>query len=296
MPDGIQRVTVDEVSGKLPTQNTPSTKNEVFASYSVPTDYDDVHISVAYDNSTGMPATSLTPPDQITYKLFTVFHSEKRDNPNWENPVIAWALAQGYTYPDQNGSFTPNPNSGAGPQITISEPSDNATISSLPFKINVFVFGSSPIARVDLSIDGQFVSSLTAAPYVFDINKKYGDGSHTIAVKAVDNQGQTSDTSISVTFALNSPLTMQEPSDNDSLSFPANLVAESGNSYSSVDFYYQGEKDGPKLIGRATNVSNVENKYRYTYTWVDVLAPGTYRIYAQSNTGVQSAKVKVVFP
>ncbi len=296
IPEGIARITVDEVSGKLPTQYTPSTKNEIFASYSVPTEYDDVHIGVAYDNSTGQPANSLTPPNQIIYKLFTVFHSEKRDNPNWENPVIAWALGHGYTYPDKNGSFTPPTETGNGPQITISEPADNATISDLPFRINVFVFGNNPVARVDLSIDGQFISSLASAPYNFEVTKKLSDGQHTIAVKAVDNQGQTSDTSIGIKIALVSPLLMLDPVEDEHLSFPVSLSAESAKYYSSVDFYYQLDKGGTKLIGRATNTSNIEGKYQYSYTWLDVLTPGTYYLYAQNNNGTATPKIKVFFP
>lgn len=204
-PSGIQEITVDSVSGKLPTQFTPSTKTEVFADYAVPTTYDNVHVGVKIDTLTGQPATELTPPDRITYKTYTVFHSEKQDNPSWENPVITWAEAQGYIYPTGTGNTLPPEANGSGPQTDIIEPSDEATISQLPMRVVVSASATAGIARVDLSIDGQFVQSTTTSPYIFNINKKYPDGQHALVVHAVANDGTSTDTSTVVTFSLKNP-------------------------------------------------------------------------------------------
>jgi penicillin-binding protein 1A len=46
-PKGIIEMAVDRVSGKLPTKYTPSTKKEVFASFNVPKDWDNVHLGIS---------------------------------------------------------------------------------------------------------------------------------------------------------------------------------------------------------------------------------------------------------
>lgn len=205
-PDGIKDVVVDSLSGKLPTQITPTTKTEVFADYSVPADYDNVHQALTIDTATNQPATPQTPPDKIAYRTYTVFHSEKPDNPNWEDPVVNWAVQHGFGYPPSLSQAPPPPEDGQGPAVSINSPDDQSFIYSLPFTVEVAATGSHPIARVDLSIDGEFIKSLPQAPYVFQINKDYGKGKHTIAAKAVDTAGYSSDTSVEVEFNINGGL------------------------------------------------------------------------------------------
>jgi len=207
-PSGIQQVVVDEVSGKLPTNATPNTKTEIFASYSVPESYDNVHIRAAIDILTGLPADALTPPERISYQLFNVLHSEKPENPSWEQPVIAWALAHGYSYPSaevSGGGASPSaPNTGQGPNVSFEQPVEGSVIFSLPINVSVAAAGPNPVARVDLSVDGEFVKSLTQAPYTFSLNKTYSNGRHVLAAKAVDTLGNSSDTSINISFEINS--------------------------------------------------------------------------------------------
>ena len=251
-------------------------------------------MGIALDSLTGQPATPATPPDRITYKTYTVFHSEKRDNPDWENPVLAWALAHGYNYPEGGGNFIP-PNNGQGPVVTILEPRDNATISQLPFKVSASAVSQNPIARVDLSIDGQFISSLNSAPFVFQIEKNYGDGAHTLAIKAVDTTGATSDTSIDISFSLNLPLQLIEPPSGLIL-LPLTLKAESGNFYSEVNFYYQKDNGAAKLIGKASDVTNLAGKYQYTLNWEEAPGKGNFFLFAQAKNGATSPKVRVNIP
>ena len=122
VPAGITHVNVDTVSGLLPNPYTPTTKNEVFASYSVPTTYDTIHQVYAVPVPTALPtptdtltpdtlestdpnslSTSTNPTTPVTTatvnQLFEIYHSEMPDNPNWENPVQAWAIAHNHPYP-----------------------------------------------------------------------------------------------------------------------------------------------------------------------------------------------------
>ncbi|MCL5009345.1 MAG: PBP1A family penicillin-binding protein [Patescibacteria group bacterium] len=299
-PDGIQQITVDAVSGKLPTGLTPSTKVETFASYNAPTQYDDVHISLPYDSTTDQPATQDTPKDKIIYKNFTVFHSERPDNPDWENPVIAWAQAQGYVYPSNTITYNPQNNNGTPggpPSVDIVEPTDGQTISSLPLRVVVSASSENQLSKVTISVDGQEAATLTASPYILDINKKYSDGTHILAVRATDVYNKTADTSINVKFALNEPITITEPSGSSLILFPVSLKAESAENYDAVNFYYQNTKGGtPKPIGQAQNLGNFSGRYQYTIDWTKSPGSGEYSVFARTSTGLTTPKIKVSVP
>jgi 1A family penicillin-binding protein len=295
VPAGIQKVVVDSVSGKLPTDATPNTITETFADYSVPTTYDNVHVKVPYDTTSGQPATSLTAPSNIAYKIYNVLHSEMPNNPNWENPVVQWALANGYSYPPDQATTTPITNNGQGPTVTILSPADGDTITQMPFTVTANASSNNPIARVDLSIDGEFYQSLNLQPYVFTINKTLSDGPYTIAVHAVDIAGSTSDTSVNINLSVAAPLTLIQPQDQSSVQFPVSLTAASNNLFQNVSFYYQNDKGQTKLIGAATNTDHTD-QYHYTLNWQTSLLSGSYKIYAQSSEGFVSRKITVTIP
>jgi hypothetical protein len=187
--------------------------------------------------------------------------------------------------------------SGNGPEISVLQPSEGATISQLPYTVSLSVSSQNSIARIDLSIDGQFIQSINSAPYTFNVNQMLSDGPHTIAVKAVDSNGAVSDTSVSVNYSLTTPLNLVEPQPNSVLYFPLNLTAESSNSYSIVNFYYQTEKGATKLIGQANNITKLGDKFQYTLNWViGNLPKGTYKIFAQGDNGITTPKIKVTIP
>ena len=297
VPAGITQVTVDSVSGLLPTDATPQTKTETFASFSVPTAYDNVHQKVAFDATTGQPATSLTPPGNIIYKTYTVLHSEMPNNPNWENPVVAWALQNGYSYPPgSNATITPITGSGQGPTVNILDPQDSQTINLMPFTVSVNAVSNNPIARIDLSVDGQYYESLTAQPFIFTINKNLNDGPHVLAAHAVDSQGQTADTSVNIMLDIASPLTLTQPPDQSLLQFPATLNAESNKLYGTVNFYYQTPSGQNLLIGPADNASHTGAAYDYSFTWQTPPDSGSYLIYAKTDTGITTKKIRATIP
>ncbi len=117
-PDGIAEVAVDSVSGLLPTSatiaaNSP-TKIEKFASSVVPSEGDNVHRLIKINKNNGLLATTKTPPEYIETRLYTVFHSERPEDPDWENPVRRWARDAGFLYPptekDGDGEVLPEDN------------------------------------------------------------------------------------------------------------------------------------------------------------------------------------------
>ncbi len=287
-PQGITHVTIDNLSGKLPSQYSSDTKSEVFADYSVPKDYDNVHVSVKIDSTTGLPANSSTPPENIVDKIFTVLHSEKPDTPSWENPVRAWALAHGYSYPGSTPVVTP-PND---LQIEITQPLKDVIITQSPFVVTVKTTGNN-IAKVDITIDGEFIVSGTTAPYAFQINKKYADGAHTITATATDNQGNTVDASTTVTISAPQPLVMSQPNDGALLIMPAGLMASASAQYTQVIFYYQTGSI-IKAIGPGIISGNSKDGYKYSVQWADnKIKLGKYSLFAKSDTGVTTPKISV---
>lgn len=168
-PSGIQHVLVDTISGKLPTEYTPSTKSEVFASSALPRDFDDVHVPVQINKLNGKKATNQTAPENVETKVFTVIRSEMPDNPSWEVPVETWARGAGYEYPPtelDDGSVTV-PTFGSQ-TVSFITPANSQEITSLPFVVQVAVAGFSPTA-VDITLDAENLGTQNSAPYSFNI-------------------------------------------------------------------------------------------------------------------------------
>ena len=209
VPSGIQTVTVDALTGLLPTQYTPSTKTDVFASYAVPSQYDNFHVPAS---STGCSNDNSCPPSG----LYTELHSEEPGNPSWENPVVQWGIAHGYTYPPGgvsfgnggstgsggNGGQAPGANAGNPPQAQIVTPADGSKVSS---SFNIEARGTpdtangNTITRIDLLIDGTIMQSIDNTDNTLFTVNGLSVGNHIIAIHVVDSQSNTADTSITIT-------------------------------------------------------------------------------------------------
>lgn len=201
-PPGIQHILVDSVSGKLPTEYTPTTKTEVFADFAIPRDkYDDVHIPIKINRLNGKKANDRTPPELIETRVYTIIHSEMPDNPNWENPVQAWAIANGYTYPnleEDDGSIDPGPYQ---QQVRFITPAHNQEIPSLPFTVQVDVTGSNPVV-VELMLEGEYVGSRSQSPYSFNIDNAK-DGWQTLTAIVRFQNGDAIQNSIRINVTAN---------------------------------------------------------------------------------------------
>jgi 1A family penicillin-binding protein len=288
-PDGIQHVTVDSVSGLLPTQYTPSTKSEVFADYAVPTKHDNVHVPVEIDTMTGLPATEDTPSDRRTTEIYTVLHSEKPQNSAWEQPVIAWALANGYKYPPGSGIENTTTQSD---KIQFVTPNDNSIITNLPFDLKVNI--SEEAEKIDITLDGSSVGSIENVQGSFSttVNKQLPDGTHTLGIRATFKNGSSANTSIQIRYAMESKgLVLTSPGNGETIGMPWLLEAESDDNLNNVHFYYIDDGE-TKEIGKADEQKN-GGTYRYLLNWDANLSPGTYRIFARDSDGTSSNRVTV---
>jgi 1A family penicillin-binding protein len=196
-PQGITKVTVDSVSGKLPSRLTPSTKTEIFADYAVPTERDNIHVVKRYDTTTGQEADEFSLAENITERVCLNLRSEKPDNPNWERPVRAWVASRGgcsqAIKPEEDEETQEHV-----PTINITQPRSDANITQFPLQVAVSVSGENPIARVELIVDGNRVATATSSPYTFTI-RQLSDGQHVIAARAIDSKGAQSTDSVTIT-------------------------------------------------------------------------------------------------
>lgn len=207
-PRGIQEVEVDALSGKLPGPFTTNRKNEVFADYGLPTEIDDTHVAVEIDTQTGQLANNLTPAEFRETKFYTVLHSERPDNSAWEEAVQRWAVANNYPQPPSGFippvPLPPNMDNGyqsGGVEVSISSPQENAVFLSGDIPVVVSAQGGDT-ARMDILVDGGLVKSVTTKPFSLNATINVGNGSHILAVRAVDKKGVQVETSVSFTVAL----------------------------------------------------------------------------------------------
>jgi 1A family penicillin-binding protein len=294
IPKGIQHITVDAVSGKLPTNATPETKTEVFASYSVPTETDPVHIVVNVDTRTGEAATADTPLEFVQPRSFTVFHSERPDNPSWEEAVQKWAKEHGYNNAPIGGEpINPDPSMG-DLHIEFTEPSDGATITTSPFKVVLEASSVVGISQVELLIDGEVYQSANIAPFTFSVNKKLSEGSHTLAARVTDKAGATSQATTEIKVLSGDFFSITEPTNGAISKLPIDLVVKSAQQLENVSLYAQR---GNELIylGNAS-IASISDGYEYSFTWTGNAQPGIYRIYAGNSTGLQTSKITITIP
>lgn len=287
-PDGIKTVTVDAVSGKLPTQHTPQTKQEIFADYAVPTKYDDVHVPVEVDALTGLPATDDTPSDRRITEIYTVLHSERPNNSAWEQPVIRWALANGYKYPP--GSGIDNGDQEQSNLIAFNLPTNNQNVNNLPIAVSLRIEGN--VNKVDILLDGKIVETINQEPYTAEINGPLTAGQHRVTARVTFTSGATATRSVMINYrGTEANLQLTSPQNNQTVSLPVTLRAASAIEYDTVSFYYEVGNAATK-IGEG-DVSVSDDSYRYSLRWGSDLPPGKYQVYARSNSGVTSNKITV---
>jgi 1A family penicillin-binding protein len=195
-PTQIKDITVDKLSNKLPTDNSPETITDIFADWQVPKERDDIHLKIKIDKFTGKKATDDCPVAFTEEKTFTNLRSEVPENPNWENPVRDAAKEYGITidYPPSETSCT---GLSAKPDINIVSPSNNAAVSA-NFTIKTSVAASAGIVKVEFYVDNSLVGVDSSADFTANVSG-LTKGKHRISVTAFSASGLTNSDSIAVT-------------------------------------------------------------------------------------------------
>ena len=194
-PKGIEDITVDKLSNKLPSNNSPETITDIFASWQIPKDRDDIHINLKLDKYTGKRATDDCPEQFTESKTYTNLHSEMPDNSGWEGPVRAAAERYGIFI-----SYPPDETSCIGltgkPTVKLTSPANGASIKG-SFTIQVSAESPARIAKVDFAIDGVFVGTDTSSPYSIAA-PGLSSGNHTITATATTETGLSESAQISI--------------------------------------------------------------------------------------------------
>lgn len=198
-PSSIQTIAVDKFSNRLPSDATPPEGiiSDIFASWQVPSERDNVHVKVKLCKGTDLLATDETPPEEIEERYYVSIHSEKPNDPDWEGPVQAWA--------DQNG-FTNRPPTAKcdkftaenRPQLFFNKPTNGESVTA-NFEIEVGAGAQYGVSEVTFSIDGDTIGRSVAAPYRTSYNaSSLSSGPHTLTAEAKDPFGRSNKVSITI--------------------------------------------------------------------------------------------------
>lgn len=278
-PSGIQEIVVSKISNKLPTDMTPEEDKikDIFASWQVPTEEDDVHIKIKVCKATGEQADDSIPSELTEERVVSNIHSEVPDKPNWEEPVLEWARNAGYQnfLPQQKCSLDAEKNR---PIISIITPKSGEVMNGL-FKIAAEINAPFGVKKVEFSIDGIVVNTDADAPYEVDYDSSsLSSGKHTISIRVTDNVSLINSASVNIEIDKNLPqniknvslspgngtvlLSWQNP-DQDNLVAAFIYVSENSGNLGKID---------PNQIPVSRNsksayaVTNLENNRPYYFT------------------------------
>jgi len=198
-PSGIQEVTVEKFSNKLPTSNSQQLIKDIFASWQVPTQKDNVNIVVKVNKSNGLIATDSTPASLIEERVYRDIHSERPDYPNWENPVRAWAAANGFVGKPPSGKD--DSYDGKMPTVNITSPSNGqsyATGSTVSVSANASA--SNGVKEVVFKL-GNATSTDKGSPYTASFNTTgFASGDYNLTATVYDNNDVGSESKITITI------------------------------------------------------------------------------------------------
>jgi len=258
-PSTIQELTIDFLSGKLPTDQSPENQRvkDIFAPWQIPTEKDNVHIKVRIDRTTGKLATDLTPAELVEERVFFNITSEQPNNPNWENPVQAWAQANGggVKPPTEFDDIHTEENR---PTLSFVTPKSGESFADST-SIEVSVGGNRPITQVEFYVDNVLVGTRTSAPWRIDYNASaLVNGTHIFTARVMNDLNLTRSEQVS-----------------------ANKVSGSGNS-------------GP--LSPVINPSIMRVGKSVTLTWTNPpdSALAGVRLYQSPNAGVLGALLRTV--
>lgn len=211
-PEGIKHVKISKTSGKLPGANTPTSAivEEIFPSFSVPTEVDNSFYTVKIDKISGLRATEFTPPDAVEEVTFQNYQSIA-DMLNWQNEIEAYysgKVNEGEesgirigTPPTEYDNVHTAFSAANPPTITITDPSSNSSIEQGAIDVNVDISAPNGIQSVEYYLDDERVYFSASAPYTghLNISRFMTNGSrHLIVAKIIDSLGYSSQSAIEI--------------------------------------------------------------------------------------------------
>jgi len=188
-PEGIVELSVDRLTGKYPTNYTPSTKKELFASYNLPKGYDNAHLLVESGN--------------LDINL-TSLRSEKPDDPLWESGVNRWAQGAGFLSSDEIKTYAANSkkNNSESP-ITFIVPEK---ISNIPWEISLEAALGQKIELTEIFLDEKLLVTNPAGVIYYEDNGGINNGIHNFTARVRTASGDTYTVSRTAEFTSNADI------------------------------------------------------------------------------------------
>jgi 1A family penicillin-binding protein len=137
-PEGLVRVEVCSLSGKLPSPHCPHRKTELFIAGTEPREYCTLHRPVRIDVATGMLATENCPPERVVERVYTFLPAE----------AVEWGRKQGIPQPPME-YCSMHGQSEADTRYTIQ--GDESLISNLQSPISIVMTSPDPFSVFRLS-------------------------------------------------------------------------------------------------------------------------------------------------
>ncbi len=222
---------VNRYSGKIASDLTPPklVREEVFASFAIPTDLDDSVKMIEIDKISGRPATQYTPFYSRTRRYaLTGLQSIKPDMPNWQNPVKEWIETHPKFMTSLGSIMDEDPKDNKffnrltsrlrnspddvhnrytqqnAPKIQIISPRNNGILARGQVEVTVNVSARNGLKAVEYYFDEQLVADGTRFPWtgVFKIPTTIDFGTkHVLRAVAIDELFHTSEQEIEIEIA-----------------------------------------------------------------------------------------------
>lgn len=217
-PEGIKHVQISRASGKLPGPNTPADMvvNEIFSSFSVPTEVENIFFTVKIDKVSGLLATEFTPQDaieEVTYQKYEdiadmfnwnaeieEYYKKKQAEEGGENAVVAGNIRFGVPPTEYDNVHTAESAKNI-PSVNIVKPGGGSILPVGNFEVNLEVEAKNGVERVEFYVNDKKEYFTSTAPYTghLSISKfmKKGD-TQLIVAKVIDKLGYSSQAAVEI--------------------------------------------------------------------------------------------------
>lgn len=214
-PQGIKHIEISKASGKLLGETTPPEVviTEIFASFSVPTEVEDIFFTVKIDKISGLLATEFTPEDaieEVTYQNY----EEAAEMLNWKqeiidyykdqtlnNPIITEGEIRIGLPPTEYDNIHTAQTAALAPTITIVSPISQSSVPQGNLQVTVELSAPNEIDRVEYYIDDEKKFFSNTPPYrgFINISKFLKEGSlHLLVAKVIDKFGYSAQSAIEI--------------------------------------------------------------------------------------------------
>jgi len=280
-PEGIKELTVEKFSNKLPSEYSRDLVKDIFASWQIPTDKDDINVVMRVNKTNNRIANDSTPAELVEEKLFANLHNEWgsawKKYMNWEGPVRSWAEGSGLLLPptEEDSSYTKRP------EISFATP----TGGSLSGKVNVAVNINSDknISLVSYYLGDTEVASSNSNPFnsSFD-SSKYPNGSYKLTAKLTDENGVTNQASVQVTISNNNGAKISAVSVSNIIATSAKISFSTDKPASTTVFYglsaatlSQSKTSGSMVIAHSAVLDGLVAATKYFYRITALTSDGS---------------------